>query len=135
MEDRVKRSPRDRANDVAPTDVARSLVRSHLAYPSLAVLLVGLVAAVVLVVASPPGRDALAVPAFEFRLGTFAVLIFAQDLELVAAVSTVVGKVAEPLLRHASVVGALKVHVGVAFRATVRTLVGTVATVVFTVAE
>jgi hypothetical protein len=101
----------------------------------LAVLLVGLIAAIIFVVASPSGCNALAVPAFKFGLGTFAVLILTHHLEFVAAVSTVVGKVAQPLFRHASVVGTLKVHVGIAFRAALRTLVGTIATVIFTVAE
>jgi len=108
---------------------------AHLAHPLLAVLLVGLIAAIVFVVASPSGRNALAVSAFKFGLGTFAIPIFTHHLELVAAVPAVVRKVAQPLLRHASVVGTLEVHVGIAFRAALRTLVGTIATVIFTVAE
>jgi len=108
---------------------------AHLAHPLLAVLLVGLIAAIVFVVASPSGCNALAISAFKFGLGTFAIPIFTHHLELVAAVPAVVREVAQPLLRHASVVGTLEVHVGIAFRAALRTLVGTIATVIFTVAE
>lgn len=117
----------NRINSVGPFD--------YLAHPLLTVLLVGLVTAVIFVVASPSGCNALAVLALKFRFGAFAVSILTHHLEFVTAVPAIVSKVTEPLFRHASVVSTLKVHVGIAFRAALWTLVGTVTAIIFTVAE
>lgn len=97
--------------------------------------LVAIVAAVVLVVASPPGRDALAVSALELGLGALAIFVLAHRVRLVASVPAVVREVAEPLLRHASIIGAFKVYIGIALRTALWTLVGTVAAIVLAVAE
>lgn len=98
-------------------------------------LLVAIVTTVVFVVASPSGCDALAISAFEFRLGTLAVLILAHRVCLITTIPAIVSEVAQPLFRYAPVIGALEVHFGVALRTVLRTLVRTVATIVFAVAE
>lgn len=108
---------------------------TYLAHPLVTLFFVAVVAAVVLAVASPPGRDAFTVSTFELGLGALTVLILAHRVRLVATVPAIVGEVAQPLLRHASIIGTLKVHLGVALRTVLRTLVGPVATVVLAVAE
>lgn len=107
----------------------------YLAHPSMALFLVAVVAAIVLAVASPSGRDALAIFALEFRLGAFAVFVLAHRVRLVAAVPAVVSEVAEPLFRHASVIGTLEIHFDVTLRTVLRALVRAVTAVVLSVAE
>lgn len=107
----------------------------YLARERLTIDLVAVIAAIVLVVASPSRGNALAVFTSEFGFRALPVLVLANGLDLVAAVSTIVGKVAQPLFRHATIVGALKVGVGVALGAILRTFVRSVATVVLAVAE
>lgn len=101
----------------------------------MALLLVAIVAAVIFAVASPPRCDALTVFALEFGLGAFAILVLAHRVRLVTTIPAIVGEVAQPLFRHAPIVGALKVHVGVALRTVLRPLVGTVAAIVLAVTE
>lgn len=108
---------------------------TYLAHPLMALLLIAIVAAVVLAVASPSGRDAFSVPALEFGLGALAVLVLAHCVRLVATIPAIVGEVAQPLFRHAPVIGAPEVHAGVALRTVLRTLVGTIAAIVLAVAE
>lgn len=98
-------------------------------------LLIAIVAAVVFGVASPSGRDALAVSTFKLRFGALAVPILAHHVRLVAAVSAIVCEIAEPLFRHAPIIGALEVHFGIALWTVLRTLVGTIAAVILAVAE
>lgn len=107
----------------------------YLAHPSMAFLLIAVVAAIVLAVASPSGCDALAIFTLELRLGALAVLILAHHVRLVAAIPAIVGEITEPLLRHASVIGTLEVHVEITFRTILRTFVRAVAAVVLSVAE
>ena len=98
-------------------------------------LFVAIVTTIVFVVASPSGRDALAIFAFELGLGTLAILIFAQRVCLIATIPAIVSKVALPLFRYAPVIGALEVHYRITFRTVFRTLVRTVAAIIFAVAE
>lgn len=98
-------------------------------------LFVAVVAAVVLAVASPSGRDAFAILALEFGLGTLTVLVLAHRVRLIATIPAIVSEVAQPLLRHTSIIGAPKVHLGIALRTVLRTLVGTIATIILAVAE
>lgn len=97
--------------------------------------LVAIVAAVVFGVASPSGRDALAVSTFELGFGALAVLVLAHHVRLVAAIPAIICEIAEPLFRHASIIGALEVHIGIALWTVLRTLVGTVAAVILAVTE
>jgi len=59
----------------------------------MALLLVTIIAAVVLAVASPSGRDTLAVLAFKFRLGALAVLVLARRVRFVATIPAIVSEV------------------------------------------
>lgn len=114
---------------------AGTLEALMLAHPSMTFLLVTIVTAIVFAIASPSGRYALAVFTFEFRFGALAILVLAHHFRLVAAVSAIIREIAEPLLRHTPIIGAFKVHIGVALWTVFRTLVGTVATVILAVAE
>lgn len=109
--------------------------KTYLTHPPMTRLLVAVVAAVVLIVASPSGCDALAILTFELALGAFAILVFAHYLGLVTAVPAIVGEVTEPLFRHASIISALEVHFGIALGTVLRALVGTVTAVILAVAE
>lgn len=97
--------------------------------------LIAIIAAVIFAVASPSGRDALTVIAFELGLGALAILVLAQRFGLVAAIPAIVGEVAQPLLWHASIISAFKVHFRVAFWTVLGTLVRTIATIVLAIAE
>ena len=95
----------------------------YLALEFMAIDFIASIAAVILVVASPSRRDALAVGALELALGALPVLACAGGLGLIATVAAVVGEVAEPLFRHAAIIGALEFGVGVAFRTSFGALV------------
>lgn len=98
-------------------------------------LFVTIITAIVFAIASPSGRYAFAVSTFKFGFGALAILVFAYYFRLVAAVSAIIREIAEPLFRHTPIIGAFEVHIGVAFWTAFRTLVGTIATVIFAVAE
>jgi len=86
------------APEVGGNAVAGStLERTVLALIALAVHLVRVVTAVVLVVALPPGRDALAVAAAELRFGALPIATLAHRLVLVTGIATIVREVAHPL--------------------------------------
>lgn len=113
---------------------ALALEGSVLALEPAAVVLVRIVSAIVVVVASPLTRYALSVGTLELGFRTLSVQSFAQVFGLVRVVAAIVFEIAQPSFRYAPVVLALEVG-----RLTFRTVLGhfvrTVATVVLAVAE
>lgn len=97
--------------------------------------LVRIVQAVVLVIATPSHRNTFTVAAVELGFGTFAVFAFADGSRFVGVIAAIVSEVAHPLFGDATVVGAFEFCVCVATWTVLREFVGTVAAVVFAVAE
>lgn len=96
---------------------------------------VAVIAAIVLVVASPSGSDTFVVSATIFRSGTIAIFSFANGLSFVASVSAIIGEIAQPLIRYTSVIATFEFSVRVTFRTTLWQFVGTIATIVFAIAK
>jgi hypothetical protein len=93
-------------------------------------LLVGAVAAIVVLVALPAGRNAFVVVAAELGLRALAIAAAAHGLVFIGVVAAVVLKVAEPALGDAALVAALEVALVRAFRAVFGELVRAVATII-----
>lgn len=62
-----------------------------------AIRFVRIVAAIVLVVTAPSRRNALAIGAPEFRFRALTIFSFANGLRFIAAVTTVIGEITNPL--------------------------------------
>lgn len=111
------------------------LIETYFAHEFLTTVLVAVIAAVILAVTPPPRGNAFAIVTTELGLRAFPIPILAHSLHFIAAIPAVVGEVAEPLLRHAPIVGAFEVHLGIALQTILGQLVGTVAAIVFPVTE
>lgn len=81
---------------------------------------VGVITAIVLVIATPPHRNTFAVAAMEFGFGTFAIASFTYGFGFVGTVAAIVREVAHPLFWNATVVRAFEICVRVAPRAILR---------------
>lgn len=123
------------AEVASDTMTAIALEGAVLALEPTAANFVGIVPAVILVVAPPPGRDAFAVGALKFGFGTLSVNALAHFIDFIAAVSTVIGEVTSPLLGHATVVFALEISFGIAGGTILWQFVAVIATIVFAIAE
>lgn len=113
---------------------ARALERSVLAVKIGATGFVGVVPAIVVVIASPPMRYAFTVTAAEFAFGTFSINALANAFGFIGIVRAVVFVIAKPSLRYASVVSATEIGIK-ALKAIFWFFVAVIATVVFSVAE
>lgn len=74
-----------------------ALERSVFALVVLAIGFVRIIAAVVLMVASPSRRNALAIRASELRFRALTIFALANGLHFVAAITTIVGEITNPL--------------------------------------
>lgn len=112
-----------------------TLERTILALEAFASILVRVVTTVVLVIATPPARDTLAIVAAELRLGTFAIFALALGFTLVATITAIIRKVTHPLSRYTTIIVALEVGLQIALWAVLRQLVALIPTIVLTVTE
>lgn len=114
---------------------ASTLISIVLANKTVTSDFIAVIAAVILVVATPSRRYTLAVSTTIFGFRACTVFAFANSFGLVAVVTAIVSKVAKPLLWHASFVAALEFGIAVTLRTILRKFVRTIATIVLAVAE
>lgn len=74
-----------------------ALESAILAFITLAIDFVRVVAAIVLVIALPARRNTFSIGATEFGLGAFAIFALAGAFKLVTAITAIVGKITHPL--------------------------------------
>lgn len=131
---------------------------------ALAIDLVRVVAAVILVVALPTGRDTFAVGAMELGFRAFPVFAFTDSFQLIAAITAIISKIAHPLsannrqkkaielrftphlpygscmldenlLGNATIVTTFKIGLQIAGRTILNLFIAVVSAVVFAIAE